>query len=228
MTMSPTCTQCGAPLLDNAAYCGSCGEPADWRDRLSLQGNELRIAPMGKRVLAFGIDLAVVYGIQTTLRVAALVVRFPIRPDNGYLEDYRTCLRQATTTDARADCAYDLWPHLWVALILGFLIPFAIGMTYWTVCNVRGTSIGKYAAGIRIVNARGGRPGLGRGLGRTLAALFLSTPLLWLGYWWAFWQRHHRSWHDMIAGTYVVRVPPARAQPLSADPAAGTPASPVT
>lgn len=215
--MSETCAQCGAALLPDAGYCGSCGEPVQWRDRLQLNGRATRIAPMGKRVLAFGLDLAVVYGVHTAFNVLGLLTGFGFRPDRQHLDEYRVCVRQATTPDARADCAYDLLPHLWLMLILGVLIPVVIAMAYWCVCNIRGTSIGKYAAGIRIVDARGQRPGVTRGIGRTLAAFFLSTPLLWLGYWWAFWQPQHRTWHDMIAGTYVVRVPPA--EPPRATPA---------
>lgn len=216
MTTGETCTECGGLLLRNAAFCGSCGEPTDWRARMSLNGQELRVASLGKRVLAFGIDLAVVYGVYTALRVLGVIAGLGLGTESGQFEEYRLCIRQATTPEARSDCASELFPNLWALIVLGFLVPFAVAMTYWTVCNIRGVSLGKYAAGIRVVNARGGRPGFGRGLVRTFAAFFLSTPLFWLGYWWAFWQRRRRTWHDMIAGTYVVRVP-AASRPLEAD-----------
>jgi uncharacterized RDD family membrane protein YckC len=100
-------------------------------------------------------------------------------------------------------------PHVAPMLLLGLVIPFGIAAVYWSVCNTLGTSIGKRVAGIHIVNAHGGRPGIARGLLRTFVALVLSGPLLDLGYLWAFWQRRRRSWHDIIAGTYVVRILPS-------------------
>jgi uncharacterized RDD family membrane protein YckC len=204
-----------------------CGEAVRGEDRLEIDGYSARVAPMGKRVLAFGIDLAVLYGVQTALNVVGLLAGFGFRWDEKRFDDYRACTRAAPTPEARTDCLDDLLPHLPLILLLGFLVPFAIAMVYWAVCNVRGVSIGKWAAGIRVVDARGRRPGVGRGVGRTLAALFLSSPPLWLGYWWAFWQRRHRTWHDMIAGTYVVRVPPTAAEAVNRDPGA-TPVPPTS
>ncbi|MGE3411924.1 MAG: RDD family protein [Dehalococcoidia bacterium] len=206
--MDEMCGACGSALPANAAYCGACGEPANWRDQIDL-GGWLRTAPMGKRVLAFGIDIAVVYGAHTAFNVLGMIAGFGLQRDARYVDDYRDCIAAAATAEARADCASELLSHLWGALLVGLIVPFVIAMVYWAGCNVRGVSVGKYAAGIRIVNARGGRPGVGRGIARTLAALLLSSPILLLGYWWAFWQPQRRTWHDMIAGTYAVRVPPS-------------------
>lgn len=208
MTTSNTCAQCGATLLPTAAYCGSCGEPVDRRDQLDLGDRRVRLAPRGKRVLAFGIDLAVLYGVQTVLSVLGTFSTLGLTRNSDEFAEYRQCVRLATTPEARSECIDALLPQLAPMLLLSFVIPFLIALIYWSVCNTLGTSIGKRVAGIRIAGPRGGRPGVARGLLRTMTALVLSGPVLGLGYLWAFWQPRRRMWHDMIAGTYVVRVLP--------------------
>jgi uncharacterized RDD family membrane protein YckC len=41
---------------------------------------------------------------------------------------------------------------------------------------------------------------------RSLASFF-SAIALCLGFFWVGWTRERQSWHDMIAGTVIVRVP---------------------
>jgi uncharacterized RDD family membrane protein YckC len=69
--------------------------------------------------------------------------------------------------------------------------------------SARGWSPGKRVVGIRIVTADGGVPGVGRGFQRAAGAV-LSDFVLWLGYLWALWDGRRQTWHDKIAGTYVV------------------------
>lgn len=73
----------------------------------------------------------------------------------------------------------------------------------WT-WNSIGWSPGKRVVGLRTVDAAGHPPGPGRGLGRSLAA-YLSGFGIGLGYLWAAWDRDHQTWHDKLAGTYVIR-----------------------
>jgi uncharacterized RDD family membrane protein YckC len=42
---------------------------------------------------------------------------------------------------------------------------------------------------------------------RTLGTL-LSGSFFGIGYVWALWDREHRTWHDHIGKTYVVRAAP--------------------
>jgi len=101
----------------------------------------------------------------------------------------------------------DLVVYLFIALIamlsIGSLGIFAASAAL-LVFNSIGVSPGKAVVGIRIVNRHGNPPGVAAGLGRTLVAI-ASWWALWLGYFWAAGDRHHRTWHDLAADTYVIR-----------------------
>ena len=85
---------------------------------------------------------------------------------------------------------------------------------YW---NRRGWSPGKRAWGLRLEGVDGQRPTLMRALVR---ALFAEVSLfLWLGYVWAGWDRQGQTWHDRVAGTWVVRAEPAPEGDRPAPPA---------
>ena len=64
---------------------------------------------------------------------------------------------------------------------------------------------------MRVVRADGQRPGLGVGFARTVCWP-LSALALGLGYLWPLlplftrFNRCRQTWHDKLAGTYVVRV----------------------
>lgn len=84
----------------------------------------------------------------------------------------------------------------WLALYLGYHAAGAMA----------GSTIGKALMGLRVVDAEGASPGLGRALVRAFG-LLLSTPLN-LGFLWSFVNRDSRTWHDLLAGTYVVEARP--------------------
>ena len=77
---------------------------------------------------------------------------------------------------------------------------------HW-IFNSVGWSPGKLMMGLRIVNAEGTAPGAARGFARTAGTIVSSLPL-YLGYLWAAWDGRTQTWHDKIAGTYVVRFAP--------------------
>jgi uncharacterized RDD family membrane protein YckC len=79
-----------------------------------------------------------------------------------------------------------------------------ITVVYRWVWNALGWSPGKRLVGLRLIDARGEPPGWARGLRRAGFALLSDLPL-WLGYAAAMWDGEHRTWHDRVAGTWVVR-----------------------
>ena len=93
-----------------------------------------------------------------------------------------------------------------VQVVLDLLVQVA----YYWLWNSIGWSPGKRLLRMRIVVASGGRPGIERGLGRTVISL-LSRMAFLLGYVWALWDSRRQTWHDKVAGTYVVVLPPAGA-----------------
>ncbi len=86
--------------------------------------------------------------------------------------------------------------------VLGLL--FRVGYSW--VWNTIGWSPGKRVVGLRIVGEEGGPPGVERGFRRSVGAL-VSDLALGLGYLWALWDPRTQTWHDKMAGTYVVIAP---------------------
>ena len=69
-----------------------------------------------------------------------------------------------------------------------------------------GQTLGKKAAGIKVVRADSVEPlGLGKGFVRWLGRI-PSSLILGLGYFWMIWDDEKQTWHDKIADTYVVKV----------------------
>ncbi|MBI4386746.1 MAG: RDD family protein [Elusimicrobia bacterium] len=78
---------------------------------------------------------------------------------------------------------------------------------YLWVSNWTGETFGKQLLGIRVERMGSGPLGPGRALLRAVGVL-LSTPLCNLGYLWAFVQSDSRTWHDLLAGSWVVEAGP--------------------
>lgn len=87
-----------------------------------------------------------------------------------------------------------------------YLVEGTLQFIYNLVWNAIGWSPGKRMLRMRTVDAGGNPPGLRRGVARTLGSV-LSGSFFGLGYAWAIWDREHRTWHDHIAKTYVVKLP---------------------
>lgn len=69
----------------------------------------------------------------------------------------------------------------------------------------RGQTWGMRAMGLRAVDARnGGSITRGRAWARTAFALWISSQLFGIGYWWAFFDDRRRSLHDLVCGTVVI------------------------
>jgi uncharacterized RDD family membrane protein YckC len=75
----------------------------------------------------------------------------------------------------------------------------------------RGTTIGGIILGLKIVRTDGQPMNFAVALVRLLGSFF-SAAVLGLGFFWAGWSRDKQSWHDIIAGTVVVKFP--RTTPL--------------
>jgi RDD family len=90
--------------------------------------------------------------------------------------------------------------HIQAAFLLIWVI-YHIGMWTW-----KGTTIGGVVFGIKIVRKDGRPLDFALALVRSLAS-FLSFLVLFLGFFWAGWNREKQSWHDMIAGTVMIKMP---------------------
>ncbi len=83
------------------------------------------------------------------------------------------------------------------------LIWAAYHVAMWT---WKGTTIGGIVMGIKVVRLNGAAVNFSVALVRCLSSFF-SALVLFIGFFWAGWDRDKQSWHDKIAGTIVVRVP---------------------
>jgi uncharacterized RDD family membrane protein YckC len=85
-----------------------------------------------------------------------------------------------------------------------FLVIWAayhVGMWAW-----KGTTIGGIVMRLKILRLDGQPVDIGVALVRCLSSVF-SAAALFIGFFWAGWDRERQAWHDKIAGTIVVRMP---------------------
>lgn len=74
--------------------------------------------------------------------------------------------------------------------------------------DAHGQTLGKQALGIRVVLDDGTDYTFKTALVRDTLGRFVSGSVCALGYFWSLWDPSSRTWHDMIAKTHVVLVPP--------------------
>ena len=89
-----------------------------------------------------------------------------------------------------------------------FLLLLAYHIVFWA---WKGTTVGGIVVGLRIVKTNGAALQPADAIVRGLSGLF-SVAALGLGFLWILRDPDRQSWHDRIAGTYVVSVP--RSWPL--------------
>jgi uncharacterized RDD family membrane protein YckC len=89
----------------------------------------------------------------------------------------------------------------------GYLIGFVLGIAYYVSLEGpggKGQTLGKRACGIRVVSSTtGGTIGYGAAIARYFGRILSTIPLL-LGYFWMLWDGEKQTWHDKLAGSYVV------------------------
>jgi uncharacterized RDD family membrane protein YckC len=96
-------------------------------------------------------------------------------------------------------------------VLFNWVLPAVAVILFW---NYRQATPGKMAIGARIVDAKtGGKPSLGQLIGRYFGYFVSSIPLL-LGLIWVGIDSRKQGWHDMLAGTVVVR-PKAGGKPVA-------------
>ncbi|MEZ5295080.1 MAG: RDD family protein [Ilumatobacteraceae bacterium] len=87
-------------------------------------------------------------------------------------------------------------------LLAGFVI---VVFVYLRALARTGQTWGRKIVGIKVVRTdNGAAPGWGKAIGRSLFAGFISANIFYLGYLWMIWDGEKQTWHDKVAGTYVV------------------------
>lgn len=150
-------------------------------------GRQSEMATFGRRLGAWAID-------GVTLSMAALAIYVGVIVVGVLAAGAQTdaeIQREAERVGERAQ------PLIYAVLIAGSFL-------YWWLGNAVGQTLGKLILGVRVVREGGGRPGVGKGLARTVGSWLSGVPM-GLGYLWAAWDPSTQTWHDKLAGTYVVR-----------------------
>jgi uncharacterized RDD family membrane protein YckC len=99
-------------------------------------------------------------------------------------------------TEAQVQAAFGQMAGAYVAVFLVSIIYVPGSWLVW------GATIGKKVLGLRIVNAAGTKPTIGQIIVRYLG--YIPSAFCYLGYLWIL-KSEKRGWHDLLAGTYVVR-----------------------
>jgi uncharacterized RDD family membrane protein YckC len=85
---------------------------------------------------------------------------------------------------------------------ISYVLPAVLVVGFWV---LKGATPGKLLVGARIVDANTlGPAGTGRLIVRYLG-YYLSGVALCLGFLWVAFDRQKRGWHDLIAGTVVIK-----------------------
>ena len=87
---------------------------------------------------------------------------------------------------------------------VGIAVLLLVPIVAWWTFNAIGWSPGQRAVGLQIIRDDGSRPGLGQGFARSIGML-PSLLVVLLGFLWPLWDDRRQTWHDKIAGTYVIR-----------------------
>ena len=156
------------------------------------------IAGFGFRIgvyLVDGIILSTIFGIASQFLGDSLL--------DGTSEDLEALNARQQAGDVVA--VSEFLDVLAPALILYALYLVVTVLLLPWLWNSLGWSPAKRIIGLRVVDAAGKPPGWRRGLGRTAASL-LSGLALGFGYLAAAWHPEKRTWHDRMAGTWVVDV----------------------
>lgn len=93
-------------------------------------------------------------------------------------------------------------------IVLLQVVSFGVGFLYYGLLVARtGQTLGRKLLGIKVVDATTGQllP-VSRAFVRYLVASLASAQICGLGYFWAIWDQHHRTWHDMASSSTVIRV----------------------
>jgi len=207
------CTQCGSKANPEDRYCSSCGRLLDgseagisggpgapgpaWSGRGAVgerrglataepalvPASEAELATFGRRAAGLGIDLLGAAALAFAILIVLSIIAVVADPD----------IVDREPTDAESERLAVLW--------FGTLFGLWFAFTWWF--NALGWTLGKRAMGLRIIREDGSPPGAGAGMGRTFGA-WLSWLAVGLGFLWAAWDEQQQTWHDKMAGTYVV------------------------
>jgi uncharacterized RDD family membrane protein YckC len=109
----------------------------------------------------------------------------------------------ATVIDAAIILTFLAMLHAKGPIFIVVWLAYHVAMWTW-----KGATIGMMALRLKVVRMDGQPVDFATALVRGFSA-FISAAVLFVGFFWAGWTKERQSWHDRIAGTYVLKVHPA-------------------
>lgn len=99
-----------------------------------------------------------------------------------------------------------------VGTYASYLVALVYYVGFWV--NSNGQTPGKKLMAIRIIRTNNATLDYGRALIRHVGT-YISSTIFLLGYFWMIWDKDKQTWHDSMAGTYVVRTNEEGNKPLA-------------
>lgn len=183
-----------APMEESAAdTVPSLGPPAPNREAAERRpqparrfGTEVRVAGFWHRLLAAGVDVAVIA---------------PVAVLTTWLAGAITGIRPPASVDIWLDLVLSSDPSVYLALQLSVAVAAVYVMVFQIVA---GRTLGMRLLGLHIIDVYGDTPSPARALLRTVGYVGAVATLM-LGFFWIAIDREKRGLHDWLAGTYVIR-----------------------
>lgn len=189
---SVQCKICGRDNPPEARFCANCGatlvttvEPPS----AAVPGSPPVVAEVAAEYIGFWIRLgaSIIDGIIIFF-ISFVLSRFLLSNIYGY----RFSLLPS----------FFWFPVPWLYYLFWFPVSW---LYYWLFTGLKGQTPGKMVVGIKVVDARGDRVGLGVAALREILGKTLSAYVLCIGFLWIIGDRKKQGWHDKIASTYVVK-----------------------
>ena len=188
------CSSCGKDMPQDALYCPHCGQRATAGRSFcshcgeSIDASVLFCPSCGSAV---GAEARQTSGLGLAVQAEVEYMGFWVRLV-AWIIDAVVVSVAATVLG-------------WLGLgVFAFFSGWVYGILF---IGLLGQTPGKMALGIKVVDAQGKVPGIGRAILREIVGKFVSAIVILLGYLWVGWDPRKRGWHDHIAGTYAVRAP---------------------
>lgn len=173
-----------------------------------------------RRIIAYFIDMAIVYGIGFGIFLATA--------DLTSYEGFGSCALFDSTDVGCFEMTSNGKTTVYLfeskAIIYTVVAVFIYWVVFtWIIQGLQGWSPGKLITGIRVVNAQGTGPGLGRTFGRELLMIVDNLCSGLVGLITMLTTKNHQRVGDLVCGTYVVGAD-YRRKAIAGGASAGAPA----
>lgn len=215
------CLRCGAVLEDDDNYCPSCGAsstgveyvresavaiPAPQPDAVAQFGPP---AGFGRRLVAFFIDLTLVYVIL--LIIAPLIMNRALIDMDG-LNEYVDYVQQVMTDAGSLEAGESIpdVPERAAAAIDNLQLITLMNAIIYSIyqglmIGLMGTTLGKRLMRVYVLDSDGSVMGLPRSMARA-ALIFASMLFFYFAFIFVLFRSDRRGLHDLVADTYAVRI----------------------